>query len=138
MKSHSKIITMKTTQKEEAVDITGLVSEALLESSITDGIALVFPLHTSCAVYISDSERGLQEDLSLILSSLVPEGKGYLHDSSDPKLNARGHLRAVLTGHHIVVPVSEGNLELGAYGTIYYAEFDGQREKEVLVKIIGQ
>ena len=138
MKSHSAIITMKTKKREETLDITGLISDALTESGVTDGIALVTPLHTSCAVYISDSDRGLQEDLSNILSSLVPEGKDYLHDRSDPKLNAHGHLRAILAGHHITVPVSDGSLELGTYGTIYYAEFDGQREKEVLVKIIGE
>ena len=138
MKSHTKIISMKTDRREETLDITSLVSEALKESGIRDGLALVTPLHTSCAVYISDSDRGLQEDLTAILSTLIPEGKGYLHDRSDPKLNAHGHLRAVLAGHHVTVPVSEGRLELGSYGTIYYAEFDGQRKKEILVKIIGQ
>ena len=138
MKSHTKIISMKTDRREETVDITGFVADALKESGVIDGIALVTPLHTSCAVYISDSDRGLQEDLSSVLSSLVPEGKGYLHDRSDPKSNAHGHIRAVLAGHHVTVPVSEGRMELGSYGTIYYAEFDGRREKEVLVKIIGQ
>jgi len=105
MKSHTKIISMKTDRREETVDITSLVSESLKESSIRDGLALVTPLHTSCAVYISDSDRGLQEDLSAILSTLIPEGKGYLHDRSDPKLNAHGHLRAVLAGHHVTVPI---------------------------------
>lgn len=138
MKTHTKVISMKTARREETLDITSLVSEALKESGVRDGLALVTPLHTSCAVYISDSDRGLQEDLTAILSTLIPEGKGYLHDRSDTKLNAHGHLRAVLAGHHVTVPVSEGRLELGSYGTIYYAEFDGQREKEILVKIIGQ
>ena len=138
MKTYTKVISMKTGRREETLDITRLVSEALKESGVRDGIALVTPLHTSCAVYISDSDGSLQKDLSSVLSSLVPEGKGYLHDRSDPKLNAHGHLRAVLAGHHVTVPVTEGNLALGSYGTIYYAEFDGQREKEVMVKILGQ
>ena len=94
-------------------------------------------MHTSSGVYISDSDRSLCDDYRRVMSGLVPEGDNYLNDRTDYKKIADGHLKSVLTGHHIVLPLTAGRLDLGTYQTVYYAEFDGCREKEILIKIIG-
>jgi secondary thiamine-phosphate synthase enzyme len=137
MKSVREIITMDTQEKKQIVNITQLVQKVVGTSGIQEGLALVYPMHTSSTVYISDSDWSLTEDFDDVLEKLVPALAGYRHDITDHKKNADGHLKAILTGHHIVLPVTEGRLDLGTYQTIYYFEFDGGREKEVLVKIIG-
>jgi secondary thiamine-phosphate synthase enzyme len=127
-----------TKEREEIVDITGRVEKAVSDSGIQDGIVLVFPHHTSSAVYISDSDRSLTGDFSAILSEVAPEGRDYAHDLTDYKKNAHGHIRANIAGHHITIPITGGRPDLGVYQTIYYAEFDGKREKEIVIKIVGE
>ena len=138
MKSFEKILVFNTEETEEVINTTGEVHSALAESGIQEGMALVFPLHTSSCVFISDSDPGIALDLRDVLKKLVPEGAGYRHDDADYKKNAHGHLRAILTGHHVSCPVTGGEFHFGSYHTIYYLEFDGKRPKEVLVKIIGE
>ena len=138
MKTFRELLHYTTRGKTETINITGDVEQACQKSGITDGLVLVFPLHTSSGVYISDSDTSLTDDFSDVLSGLVPAGKGYRHDETDHKKNADGHMKANLTGHHITLPLTAGRLDLGTYQTVYYAEFDGQREKEVMVKVIGE
>ncbi|OGW19533.1 MAG: hypothetical protein A2X56_15520 [Nitrospirae bacterium GWC2_57_13] len=137
MKTYRDFLIMRTEQKLEIRDITKEVSQVLAKSGITDGILLLFPHHTSAAVYLSDSDRSLTGDFGELLTRLIPEG-AYQHNLSDDKQNATAHLKSLLTGHHLVLPVTEGSLDLGVYQTVYYAEFDGQRDKEILVKVIGE
>ena len=138
MPTHRVEIKLCTKEREEIIDITGNVVEAVRDSGIHDGIALVFPHHTSSAVYISDSDRSLTGDFSAILSEVAPEGRDYAHDLTDYKKNAHGHIRANIAGHHIMIPITGGRPDLGVYQTIYYAEFDGMREKEIIIKIVGE
>lgn len=138
MKSFRKELYFCTDQLMEVKDITSDVAAAVRESEIREGVALIFPMHTSSAVYLSDSDRSLTEDFSDLLDKLVPDSRSYRHDETDYKKNATGHLKSILSGHSMTLPVSVGRLDLGTYQTIYYFEFDGQREKEVLVKIIGE
>jgi len=138
MKSYKDFIYVTATEKVEIINITVGVEQIAKESSIKEGFVLVFPHHTSSAVYISDSDPSLVEDYLKLLDNSVPSHRDYLHNLADHKRNADAHLKAILTGHHIVLPLSDGRLDLGTYQTIYYAEFDGQREKEILVKIIGE
>ncbi len=137
MKSYEKTIIFNTAKKEEVIDVTRECQEALAESGIMEGMALVFPLHTSSAVFITDSDFGVARDYMDLLVRLVPAGAGYRHDKTDHKQNAHGHLRAILTGHHVSCPVTRGEFHFGTYHTLYYLEFDGQRPKEILIKIIG-
>lgn len=137
MKSVRKLIEVQTQQQVEIVDITRQVMDIVKSSGVREGMALVYPHHTSSAVYISDSDRCLQGDFESVLARLVPERDDYAHDRTDPKLNATAHLKAILAGHHVVMPVTSGKLDLGTYQTVYYAEFDGRRTKEILVKVIG-
>ena len=138
MPTYRSEIRLCTNEREEIVDITGDVFDAVKRSGVRDGIALVFPHHTSSAVYISDSDRALTGDFSSILSELAPEGREYAHDVTDYKKNAAGHIRASLAGHHIIIPITGGRPDLGRFQTIYYAEFDGRREKEIIIKIVGE
>ena len=138
MPTHRAEITLCTKEREEIIDITGNVVEAVRDSGIRDGIALVFPHHTSSAVYISDSDRSLTGDFRAILSEVAPEGRDYAHDLTDYKKNAHGHIRANIAEHHIMIPITGGRPDLGVYQTIYYAEFDGMREKEIIIKIVGE
>lgn len=138
MKSARELLIMNTPQKRQVVNITLLVEKAIGTSGIKEGMALIYPMHTSSTVYISDSDWSLTEDLDDLLEKIAPAGAGYRHDETDYKKNAEGHLQAILTGHHIVLPVTDGRLDLGTYQTIYYFEFDGGREKEILVKVIGE
>ena len=131
-------ISVCTKERVEIVDITERVADACKKSGVRDGIALVFPHHTSSAVYISDSDRALTGDFGAILSELAPDGRDYEHDRTEYKKNAFGHIRANLAGHHIIIPVTDGRPDLGRFQTIYYAEFDGQREKEIVIKIVGE
>ncbi|MFO8056352.1 MAG: secondary thiamine-phosphate synthase enzyme YjbQ [bacterium] len=138
MKSYRRVLSFTTEEAEEVLNITEQCESALSESGVTEGIMLVFPLHTSSSVFISDSDFSVALDYQELLENLAPALAGYRHDETDPKKNAHGHLRSVLTGHHITCPVTEGRLDFGSFHTIYYLELDGRRPKEVLVKIIGE
>ena len=138
MKAYRECISLTTKAREEIVNITPQVKSIVSASQIQEGLVLVYPQHTSSAVYLSDSDLGLAEDYLKTLEKLIPKDGSYLHDTADAKQNASGHLKAILSGHHITLPLSEGKLDLGAYQTVYYAEFDGKRAKEILVKIIGE
>jgi len=138
MKSFKELLHFRTEKRTEIVNITRDVEGVIARSGIREGMVLVYPMHTSSAVYVSDSDSSLTEDLEDLLGRLAPQGAGYRHDRTDPKENADAHLRAVLCGHHITLPVSDGRPDLGTYQTIYYAEFDGVRSKEIQVKVMGE
>jgi len=137
MKHYSMVLSFTTEQPEEVINITRQCEDVLVRSGIEQGLALIFPLHTSSCVFISDSDTSVAEDYKDLLERLVPKAAGYRHDEVDQKKNAHGHLRSIITGHHVTCPVTDGRFDFGAYHTIYYLELDGQRPKEVLVKIIG-
>jgi secondary thiamine-phosphate synthase enzyme len=138
MRSFRKILEFETRKFEEAINISEECEQALKESRVKEGLALIFPLHTSSAVFISDSDPGIADDWKDLAGQLVPENPNYRHNFADSKKNAVGHLKAILTGHHIVCPVTEGKFDFGTYHTIYYLELDGKRPKRILVKIIGE
>ncbi len=138
MKSFRQVINMNCRDRVEVVDITSKCRKALKSSGIQEGLALIFPLHTSSAVFITDSDSSVALDYRDLQQKLVPSGIGYRHDLNDYKKNADGHLISIITGHHITCPVTEGEFDFGTYHTIYYYELDGGRQKEILVKIIGE
>jgi secondary thiamine-phosphate synthase enzyme len=137
MAAYRKELHFCTARTREILDITDRVEGAVAESAIREGVALVYPMHTSSAVYVSDSDYSLTQDFDDLLAELVPETRDYRHDRTNTKKNAAGHLKAILSGHSVTLPITEGRLDLGTYQTLYYFEFDGKRPKEVLIKIIG-
>jgi secondary thiamine-phosphate synthase enzyme len=136
MRTFRDFIKIKSSSTFEIRDITSDASRIIEKSGIRDGLVLLFPHTSSAAVYLSDSDPGLTEDFQKMLKSLVPEGD-YKHNTSDPRKNARAHLMSLLTGHNVTLPVTEGSMDMAVYHRVYYVEFDGGREREILVKVIG-
>jgi secondary thiamine-phosphate synthase enzyme len=136
MKTYRDFIRIKTGNIHEIMDITAAVSHIIARSGIQEGIVLLFPHTTSAAVCVSDSDASLTEDFFSLMDRLIPSGT-YRHDTSDARRNTRAHLMSMLAGHNLTLPITEGSLDLGVYQRVYYSEFDGCREKELLVKVIG-
>ncbi|AEC52156.1 hypothetical protein PNA2_1241 [Pyrococcus sp. NA2] len=128
-----RTIRIRTSKEFEIVDITGEVEKIVRESNVKSGIALVFTRHTTTALTINENESGLKQDLENLLSRLIPRGAGYLHDRIDN--NAHSHLRGILIGPSVVVPIEEGRLLLGTWQSILFIELDGPRSREIYVKV---
>jgi secondary thiamine-phosphate synthase enzyme len=128
------MIEIKTSRRIEIVDITDKVREVVEKHDVTDGIVVVYTKHTTTAIIINENESGLKEDIISILEKLVPSRAGYMHDRIDN--NADSHLRAILLGNSVVVPITNGRLDLGTWQRIMFIELDGPRTRRVVVKVI--
>jgi len=138
MKTFKEIICITTKKTEEVMNITSTIEKLCRHSGIKNGFVLVHTLHTTASVFINDSDERITDDIMRVLGKIVPASDKYMHDETDFKKNASGHIRGSLLGHNIVLAICDGELELGKYQTIYYADFDGKRPKEILAKIIGE
>lgn len=138
MKIYTKYLKIKTEKRVEIVNITEEVKNVLKESGIYDGLCLINPMHVTSSIFINDEEEGLKRDFIKWLEKLVPYDKEkYLHNLTGED-NAYAHLRRTIMGRESVIAVSNGKLDLGTWEEIFYFEFDGQREKTILIKIIGK
>ena len=137
MKSHTKYLWFNTPTKRELVNITGECDSALQESGIKEGMALVSAMHITAGVYVNDAESGLIQDIDEWLGKLAPEGPDYRHHRTGES-NGDAHLKNLLIGHEVIIPVTEGRLDFGPWQQVYYAEFDGRRKKRLIIKIIGE
>jgi secondary thiamine-phosphate synthase enzyme len=141
MKVFNTSFTLNSEEGTEVTDITKLVREAIQQSPISAGIALINTLHTTCAVFINEFQSALIDDLKGLVEKLVPERGGYRHD--DPRFsdcergNAHSHLRAALLGRSVALGVNNGDLTLGRFQSVIFAEFDGPRKREITVQVIG-
>lgn len=138
MKSYRKELWFQTPTRRAFINITGEVEEALRESGITEGLALVNAMHITASVFINDDESGLHHDFEVWLEKLAPHEpvSQYRHNGGED--NADGHLKRQIMGREVVVAVTKGKLDFGPWEQIFYGEFDGRRKKRVLVKIIGE
>ena len=137
MKIHNDFMTVQTKKSREFMNITPNVKFAMEKSGIRDGIILVNTLHANCAVFVNDEEPGLLEDVDEWLEKLAPRREDYKHGSKFES-NASAHLQGLLANHQVVVPISDGRLELGPWQQVIYAELDGQRPKRILIKVLGE
>ncbi|HEU5399925.1 MAG TPA: secondary thiamine-phosphate synthase enzyme YjbQ [Terriglobales bacterium] len=137
MKSHTEYLTFKTAKHREYVHITPQVESILNRSGIQDGIVLVSAMHITAGVYVNDLEDGLIEDIDQWLEKLAPYKRDYHHHQTGED-NGDSHLKAILVHHQVILPVTKGKLDLGTWQRVFYAEFDGQRSKRVLVKVMGE
>jgi secondary thiamine-phosphate synthase enzyme len=128
------MIEIDTHKPVEVIDITSRVEEALQKSRIEDGICLVYTLHTTTGLTINESDPDLVQDILKLLASLVPIGNSYLHDRSDG--NAHAHMRSILLGNSVVIPVEQKKLLFGAWQRILFFELDGPRRRKILVRCI--
>lgn len=133
---HTEQIFLKIPKRYALVNINSLIEESLRRSQIRDGFCFVSAMHITAGVYVNDAESGLLQDISKWIENLAPFGKNYLHHQTGED-NADAHLKSYLTNHALTAPVTHGELDFGTWQQIFYAEFDGQREKRVLVKITG-
>ena len=139
MKSLTEYLTFKTKSKKEFVNITSDVEKLVQKSSIKEGICLVNAMHITASVFINDNENGLHHVFDKWLEELAPHTPidQYRHNDTGED-NADAHLKRQVMGREVVIAITDGNLDFGPWESIFYGEFDGQRNKRVLIKIIGE
>lgn len=135
MKSHTEYLTFQTSKREEFLCITRELDAILRKSGIQEGMMLVSAMHITAAVYVNDLEDGLIEDIKEWLRELAPQ-KDYRHHRTGED-NGEAHLKNLILHHQVILPVTQGRLDLGPWQQVFYAEFDGRRRKRVVVKVIG-
>ena len=138
MKSYRKELKIRTKTRRTYVNITPEVEAALTESGIREGLCLVNPMHITSSVFINDNESGLHRDFERWLERLAPERPYDQYDHNGYEDNADAHLKRTVMGREAVIAVTNGKLDFGTWEQIFYGEFDGMRDKRVLVKIIGE
>jgi len=142
MRVFNTSFTLESTARTEIADITPLVTSAIRPFAVSTGIALVNTLHTTCALFINEFQSALMEDLRGLIERLIPDSAGYCHD--DPRIsdcergNARAHLRAALLGRTLAVGVNDGDLTLGQFQSVIFAELDGPRKRAISIQVIGE
>ena len=138
MKSYTEQLTLNTKKKVEFITLTSNVERILAKSGIQEGLCLVNAMHITASVFINDEERGLKEDFKEWLESLAHEDVNKYRHNLTGEDNGYAHLRRTIMGREVVVAVTGGKLDFGPWEQIFYAEFDGQRPKRILVKVIGE
>jgi len=136
LKAYTEYLTFNTRKRREMIHITPQVEKAVQKSGVREGLAFVSPMHITAAIYVNDNESGLIEDIEKWLEELAPARPNYKHHQTGED-NADAHLKALLLHHESTLPITNGKLDLGTWQRIFYAEFDGQRQKRVIIKILG-
>jgi secondary thiamine-phosphate synthase enzyme len=137
MKSFTEYLWFNTKKHREYINITSEVEQILSKSGIKEGMILVSAMHITAGVYINDAESGLIQDIDAWLEKLAPFNQEYHHHRTGES-NGDSHLKSLLIHHEVIVPVTGGKLDFGPWQQIYYAEFDGQRRKRLIVKVMGE
>jgi secondary thiamine-phosphate synthase enzyme len=133
---HTEYLHVRTPGRYALVNITELVEEILARSGVQDGLCFVSAMHITAGIYVNDAESGLLHDIAEWIEKLAPFGRDYLHHQTGED-NADAHLKSYLTNHSLTAPVTRGKLDFGTWQQIFYAEFDGNRNKRILVKLTG-
>lgn len=137
MKPHTEYLWINTKQKRENVNLTTECWRILRESGIKDGMMLVSAMHITAGVWVNDNEPGILQDAGEMLEHLAPYGPNYRHHLTGED-NGDAHLKNLLMHHQVIVPITDGKLDLGPWQTIFYCEFDGCRRKRVIIKVMGE
>jgi len=137
MKAYTEYLLFNTKKRRELIRITDKVKEAVEKSGVKEGLCLVSAMHLTAAVIIQDDEEGLHEDIWEWLEKLAPFRPDYKHHRTGED-NGDAHLKNLLVHLQVVLPITKGKLDLGPWQEIFYAEFDGQRPKRAIIKIIGE
>lgn len=135
MKAHTEYLAIHTDRPEEFIRITDDVEAIVSRSQVTDGMVLVSAMHITAAVYVNDWESGLIEDIKEWLDGLAPKANYHHHQTGED--NGEAHLKNLILHHQVILPITNGRLDLGPWQQVFYAEFDGQRQKRVVVKVMG-
>ena len=136
MKFLTEYLWFNTTKHREYINITRQVHDIVQKSGVQEGMVLVSAMHITAGVYVNDAESGIIADIDKWLEELAPFDINYKHHQTG-ETNGDSHLKSLLIGHEVIVPITAGALDLGPWQQIYYAEFDGQRKKRMIVKVMG-
>jgi secondary thiamine-phosphate synthase enzyme len=136
MRAHTDYLTIETTKRYEIRDITDDVMQIVAAAHSAEGMVLVSAMHITASVFVNDHESGLYADIMTWLEELAPAKPDYLHHRTGED-NADAHLKRTLLGHQVIVPITRGELDLGPWERIHYGEFDGQRKKRIVIKVMG-
>jgi secondary thiamine-phosphate synthase enzyme len=136
MKAHTEYLTFHTKKTRELVHITPLLEAIASRAGVKEGFMLVSAMHITAGVFVNDNESGLHHDIWRWLEKLAPEDPSYEHHRTGED-NGDAHLKALLMHHEVTVPITAGRLDLGTWQRVFYAEFDGKRDKRVIVKTMG-
>ena len=137
MKFATEYLWFETKSKREYINITDEVARVVADSGVQEGMVLVSAMHITAGVYVNDAESGIIADIDEWLEELAPYRDDYRHHRTG-ETNADAHLKSLLIHHEVIVPITDGALDLGTWQQIYYAEFDGMRRKRVIVKVMGE
>jgi secondary thiamine-phosphate synthase enzyme len=137
MKVTTEYLTFHTKKHREYVHITPQVEAIVQKSGVKEGMCLVSAMHITAGIYVNDNENGLIHDIDEWLEKLAPFRHDYQHHQTGED-NGDSHLKAILVHHEVILPITAGRLDLGTWQRVFYAEFDGQRNKRVIVKVMGE
>ncbi len=137
MKSRTEHLTFKTGKHREYINITDKVADVVASAEISEGMVLVSAMHITAGVFVNDAESGLLADIDEWLEGLAPFKRDYRHHRTGES-NGDSHLKSLLVHHQVILPITDGALDLGPWQQVYYAEFDGQRPKRLVIKAMGE
>ena len=137
MKFHTEYVTFTTRHEHDYINMTDKVEAAVAASGCREGMVLVSAMHITAGVYVNDAEQGLIQDIEEWLETIAPARSDYRHHRTG-ETNADSHLKNLVIGHEVILPITNGRLDLGPWQQVYYAEFDGRRPKRVIIKVMGE
>jgi len=137
VKAYTRYLTINTQQRYEIRDITDEVAKIVAEAKIAEGMVLVSAMHITASIFVNDHESGLWSDIMTWLEDLAPRKPEYRHHLTGED-NADAHLKRMLLGHQVLLPITAGKLDLGPWERVHYGEFDGQRAKRIVIKVMGE
>ncbi|MBN1596342.1 YjbQ family protein [candidate division FCPU426 bacterium] len=137
MKAYTTYKIFATAKQRELVNITEDVAKAVAEAKIREGMVLVSAMHITAGVIVNDNESGLHQDIWEWLETLAPFRRDYRHHRTGES-NGDAHLKNLLVHHQVILPITKGKLDLGPWQSVFYAEFDGQRPKRMVIKVMGE
>ena len=137
MKTHTDYLIMETAERYAIVDITDDVAAIVAAAGVREGMVLVSAMHITASVFVNDHEPGLWSDIMTWLEELAPAKPDYAHHRTGED-NADAHLKRMLLGHQVLLPITKGELDLGPWERVHYGEFDGRRRKRIVLKVMGE
>ncbi len=136
MKTYTDYLWMNTSKRKELVNITDEIARAVSKSGVMEGFILASAMHITAGIFVNDEESGLKKDIMALLERLAPVGDYEHHKTGED--NGDAHLKRMLVNHQVILPITKGQLDLGPWEQVFYAEFDGQRKKRVILKALGE
>ncbi|MCD6109642.1 YjbQ family protein [bacterium] len=137
MHVYTEYLIFNTKNRYDTIHITPEIEQIVQASGVQEGMALISAMHITAGIYVNDLENGLIEDIHEWLEKLAPRELNYRHHQTGED-NADAHLKRLLIGHQVIIPITEGKIDLGPWEQVFYAEFDGRRKKRVIVKVMGE